>query len=342
MWYNYCVFIFFIEFVFRKQAVYASRQGENMKYCFIINPASGKKTTKDGLEERIREVCVKRGVEADIYFTACRGDAREYVRNYVIDASNEVRFYACGGDGTLCECISGLMERNTRDNVSVGVIPVGTGNDFVRCFGGAQGFLDISAQLDATPMEIDVIKCNDDYAVNMINVGFDCQVVVKTAEMKKKSFIPSKFAYIAGLILTLIKKPGAVFRSASDKNENRTLKLLLATFANGKYCGGGFYSNPNSRLDDGVINALFVDDISRIRFLSIVGRYKSGTHLDGKNDDIFSENDSSDFELEFDGPTNISIDGEIVTADRIKLTCLNRVARFLVPKGICYANGIEA
>lgn len=313
-----------------------------MKYCFIINPASGKKTTKDGLEERIREACVKKGVEADIYFTTCRGDAREYVRNYVIDASDEVRFYACGGDGTLCECISGLMERNTRDNVSVGVIPVGTGNDFVRCFGGAQGFLDISAQLDATPMEIDVIKCNDDYAVNMINVGFDCQVVVKTAEMKKKSFIPSKFAYIAGLIVTLIKKPGAVFRSASDKNENRTLKLLLATFANGKYCGGGFYSNPNSRLDDGVINALFVDDISRIRFLSIVGRYKSGTHLDGKNDDIFSENDSSDFELEFDGPTNISIDGEIVTADRIKLTCLNRVARFLVPKGICYANGIEA
>ncbi len=313
-----------------------------MKYCFIINPASGKKTTKDGLEERIRDACAQRGIEVTVYFTTCRGDAREYVKNYAVDASDEVRFYACGGDGTLCECVSGLMERKTRDNVSVGVIPVGTGNDFVRCFDNKDKFFDILAQLDAVPMDIDVIKCNDDYAVNMINVGFDCQVVVKTAEMKRKKFIPSKFAYIAGLIVTLIKKPGVAIKAATDKADDKVLKLLLATFANGSFCGGGFHSNPNARLDDGIINALFVDDMTRLRFLSIVGKYKSGTHLDGKNDDIFSENDSSDFELEFSAPTNISIDGEIVTVDRLKLTCMSRAAKFLVPFGASYIHGAKA
>ena len=312
-----------------------------MQYCFIINPASGKQKTKEGLEARIKAACDEKGIDANVYFTTCRGDAREYVKNYTIDASDELRFYACGGDGTLCECVSGLMERENRDNVSVGVIPVGTGNDFVRCFENNENFFDVSAQLDATPMEIDVIKCNDDYAINMINVGFDCQVVVKTAEMKKKKFIPSKFAYIAGLLVTLIKKPGLEIKASADKADDRTIKLLLATFANGNFCGGGFHSNPNSRLDDGVINALFVDDITRLRFVSIVGDYKSGTHLDGKLDDIFSENDSTEFELNFNAPTEISIDGEIVTVDALKLSCIKGAVKFLVPYGSCYTHGVR-
>lgn len=313
-----------------------------MQYCFIINPASGKEKTKEGLEVRIKAACEARGIDANIYFTACRGDAREYVKNYEIEASNEVRFYACGGDGTLCECVSGLMERERRDNVSVGVIPVGTGNDFVRGFDNKDNFFDVLAQLDANPMDIDVIKCNDDYAVNMINVGFDSQVVVKTAEMKKKKFIPSKFAYIAGLIVTLIKKPGVIMSRKADGGEEKKQELLLATFANGKYCGGGFYSNPHAKLDDGVINALFVNDMSRTRFLSIVGKYKSGTHLDGTCDDIISESDAQHFEIELDGPTCVSVDGEIVIYEKLNMTSIHKAVRFLVPRGSSYINGARA
>lgn len=313
-----------------------------MQYCFIINPASGKEKTKEGLEARIREAALQKGIEANIYFTTCRGDAREFVKNYVVDASDEVRFYACGGDGTLCECVSGLMDRENRDNVSVGVIPVGTGNDFVRGFDKMDNFFDILAQLDATPMDIDVIKCNDDYAINMINVGFDSQVVVKTAEMKKKKFIPSKFAYIAGLIVTLVKKPGVRMNRKADGGEEKELELLLATFANGKYCGGGFYSNPHSKLDDGIINAIFVNDMSRTRFLSIVGKYKSGTHLDGKCADIISESNAKHFEIQLDGPTCVSVDGEIVIYEKLDMTSIHKAVRFLVPNGSSYIDGAYA
>lgn len=313
-----------------------------MRYCFIINPASGKEKTKEGLEERIRDAANQKGIEPEIHFTSCRGDARSFVKNYSVDASDEVRFYACGGDGTLCECVSGLMDRESHDNVSVGVIPVGTGNDFVRCFDNGDNFFDILAQLDAIPMDIDVIKCNDDYAVNMINVGFDSQVVVKTAEMKKKKFIPSKFAYIAGLVVTLVKKPGVIMRRKADGGEEKKMELLLATFANGKYCGGGFYSNPHSRIDDGVINALFVNDMSRTRFLSIVGKYKSGTHLDGTCADIISESDAKSFDIELDGPTCVSVDGEIVMYEKLNVTSIQKAVRFLVPCGSSYVGGANA
>lgn len=312
-----------------------------MQYCFIINPASGKEKTKEGLESRIREAAAQKGIEANVYFTTCRGDAREFVKNYSVDASDEVRFYACGGDGTLCECVSGLMDRENRDNVSVGVIPVGTGNDFVRGFDNKDNFFDVLAQLDANPMDIDVIKCNDDYAVNMINVGFDSHVVVKTAEMKKKKFIPSKFAYIAGLIVTLIKKPGVIMSRKADGCEEKKLELLLATFANGKYCGGGFYSNPHSKLDDGIINALFINDMSRIRFLSIVGKYKSGTHLDGTCDDIICESNAQHFEIELNCPTCVSVDGEIVIYEKLNLTSIHKAVRFLVPYGSSYLGGVR-
>ena len=309
-----------------------------MKYCFIINPASGKQGTKEGLDARIKEICRARNADVSIFFTEKRLDAREYIASYPHeDTSEEIRVYACGGDGTLGECVNGLMSRESRENMSLGVIPVGTGNDFVRNFGGSEHFMDIEAQLDAEPVDIDLMCCNGFYSVNMINVGFDCQVVVKTAQTKK--YFPSKLAYIAGLVITLIKKPGTRARIEAD---GETLeidgKLLLMTFANGSFCGGGFQSNPNARLEDGKINALIVRDISRTKFVSIVGSYKSGTHLTEKNAAIIYERNASAIDVTFDEVTDISVDGEIVRADALRLECVPSAISLLVPKGAEYVH----
>ena len=91
----------------------------------------------------------------------------------------------------------------------IGVVPVGTGNDFIKSFATADKFLDIDAQLNAEVADIDVMECNGFFAVNMINIGFDCEVVVKTSQIKRSPVVPSKFAYIFGLVLTLAKKPTA-------------------------------------------------------------------------------------------------------------------------------------
>ena len=222
------------------------------------------------------------------------------------------------------------MSAENRDRLRLGVVPVGTGNDFVRNFTHRESFFDIDAQLEADVQKTDVIKCNEFYALNMINMGFDCQVVCKTVQFKRKKIIPSKFAYIAGLIMTLAKKPGIeMFVNGScDKKE-----LLLATFANGKYCGGGFHSNPYAHICNGEIDMLFINDISRTRFVSLVGEYKKGTHISEKNSKIIENIHAQEIFIEFDKPTQISVDGEIVTVESLNISCEKEAINFLIPRG---------
>lgn len=303
-----------------------------MKFCFIINPASGKKETKQGLEEKIRKAADGVCAEVEVHYTRKAGDATQIAFDFCEqNPDGELRIFACGGDGTLCEAVNGIMRVQDRERVSIGVVPVGTGNDLVRNFGGSEPFLNIDAQLAATPRKIDLIRCNDTYAVNMINIGFDCQVVVKMSQFK--AHVPSKLAYVCGLVVTLVKKPGVSLDAVADGGESESRELLLCTFANGQFCGGGFHSNPHAKLDDGRINALFVNNISRTRFIRLVGSYKAGTHLVPENGSILSESFASSYELDFAAPTNISVDGEILTVDSLKLRCEKQAISFLVPEG---------
>ena len=301
-----------------------------MKYCFIINPASGKKDTKEGLESRIKEAAGRAGADVTVVYTKKAGDAIELAASFCADnPDGELAVIACGGDGTLGEAVNGVMSVPDRERICVGVIPVGTGNDFVRNFCGSETFFDLDALFAATPTRIDLIKYNDGYAVNMINIGFDCQVVVKMADFK--AHVPSKLAYICGLVATLVKKPG-VSVQITDADGTKKRELLLCTFANGQFCGGGFHSNPNAKLCDGRINALFVNNISRTKFVGLVGSYKSGTHLTEKNANILEESFSERYELNFDAPTSISVDGEIHTVQSLCLECVNDAIGFLVPR----------
>ncbi len=314
-----------------------------MKHCFIINPASGKPKSKEGLEERISECAKQKGIEACIIKTEQPGDMQRYISELAEKyAGEQLYIYACGGDGTLCEAVDGIMSLPSRENIYLGVVPVGTGNDFVRNFGEREPFLDIDAQLDASVLDVDLLRCNDTYCLNMVNIGFDCQVVVKTAKIKKHKLVPSKLAYILGLVATLAKKPGAHMSIAADGGEGEKRQLLLSTFANGAFCGGGFNSNPQASLCDGKINALLVNDISRTKFVSIVGKYKSGTHLDGSCSQLLENGWAERYSLEFDCPTQISIDGELRTVDRLDICCVPQAIRVLLPRGCEYKSRVTA
>ncbi len=306
-----------------------------MKHCFIINPASGKATTKEGLEDKIRAACEAADAEYSVLFTRSRGDAARLIREY-FDANreDELRFYACGGDGTLCEVVCGVMALEDRERVSVGVVPVGTGNDYVKNFSPIESFLDIGAQLEARAVEVDILKCNDLFAVNMINIGFDSEVVVKTADFKRKRFIPSKLAYICGLAVTLVKKPGVEMEVSIDGGERLHKKLLLTTFANGSFCGGGFHSNPEASLDDGNIDTLFIKNVSRTKFVLMVGDYKKGTHLVDKYKHIIENIKAREYDITFTRPTNVSVDGEIAKMDSARISVESRALRMLVPRGV--------
>ena len=311
-----------------------------MKYCFIINPAAGKGKRAEALRRDIENACARRNAEYEIYVTKAPRDAEDYIRRTASTQEGELAFIACGGDGTLCETVSGIMSLERRDGIFMGLIPIGTGNDFARNYVPADRYFDIDAQLDATPCGIDLISAADRYAINMINIGFDCEVVCKTASIKKNPFVPSKLAYIAGLVATLIKKPGVKAHVSLDGAEESDESLLLTTFANGEFCGGGFRSNPLAKLYDGKIDYMLVSNIGRMKFLSIVGKYKKGTHLCGKYDDIIRYGKADSIFLRFDKETNVSIDGEIVRVRELVLSVLRGAINFLVPKGAVHISAV--
>ncbi len=316
------------------------KAGGNVKYVFVVNPMAGRGDNSLRLVEQIKEECSAKNVDFEIYMTEGVGDGERIVSKRISEeADTEIAFIACGGDGTLCEVANGIMHSNSADRTYLGVVPMGTGNDFVRNFSFSENFLNIGDQLLASSINIDLIKYNDSYAVNMINIGFDCEVVFKKEEIQAKKIFPSKLSYIIGLVATLIKKPGVECGITLDGEDFSMQKYLLTTYANGEFCGGGFHSNPESTLNNGKINVLRVNDVTRRKFVSIVGSYKKGTHL--VHTDILSSSLADEVHIKFKKPTNISVDGEIVKVNELFMNTAVSAIRFLVPKGSEYLKRSE-
>ena len=311
-----------------------------IKHVFLLNPAAGKGTMQADLHEQIERVCAQRDVEFEIYHTAASGDATAYVRGLCEQyPDTQLRFYACGGDGTLSETVNGAYGYA---NAAVGVIPVGTGNDFVRNFEGNDAFLDIGAQLDGEVQKFDLIGYNGNLCVNMINIGFDCEVVKLTARLKRIKLLPASMSYIAGLVLTLVRKPGVRAQVSLDGGEPEQRSMLLTSVANGSWCGGGFHSSPLALLDDGVLDVLLIKNVTRVRFLTLVKSYKQGSFVDSESArriiDYFK---AHTVRYTFKGTQSICVDGEVMDVEELEIGVVRDALCLIVPRGAAYQPAVK-
>lgn len=305
-----------------------------MIFHFIMNPKSGKQDKRDKMEQAIKDICAKRQLSYHIYYTTCVGDATEYVRSMVRISNEKQRFICIGGDGTINEIANSAP---CNPNVEFGVIPHGSGNDFVRNFTNTKLFSDINAQIDGTAMSFDLIKCNDSYCVNMINIGFDCSVVKEAARLKRARLVSAKLSYIFGVVVVLFKKFGTKMKLIFDDGEVIEQEFTLTAIGNGKYCGGGFMALPTAELDDGLMDICAIDKISRLTFISLVGSYKKGTYLkNSRAMKVIKHRRVPHFKMEFESPIPICIDGEIKGAKSIDFTVERNAFNFVVPKGSDY------
>ena len=290
----------------------------------------------EGVLSDISAACEGAGVDHSVLVSRNIEETRDFIRENAAAVDGEVSFIACGGDGTLCQTILLVMELSAeqREKVSVGVVPMGTGNDFVSNFTDKERFFNIEAQIKGSAYEIDLVKCNDLYSVNMVNVGFDSHVVCKKEILGKKKWMPRKLAYIAGLVITLVRKPGLKVDFSRDGEKPEKRDLLLTTLANGAFCGGGFNSNPKASLTDGNIDCITINNVSRLKFLSLVGKYKSGTHLSGKFDSIISHFKCRKADLVFSEETPVSVDGELVYTKELHLSVDEKAIKIRLPEGV--------
>lgn len=313
-----------------------------MKHYFILNPAAGQGKALE-LEKKIWQAADQEGTEPVIHITTAPGDGEEYVRRVCSERQGAgetelLRFYACGGDGTLSEVVNGAFGAV---GVEVGNIPVGTGNDFIRNFDEAGDFSDITLQMRSGSSWCDLIHyegiCDGEavsrYCVNMFNIGFDCNVVDKTAELKKKPLMSGALAYLAGVGIMLLRKEGAELKVEYEDGSEFSGGLLLIAVANGCYCGGGVKGIPKAVTDDGLMDVSLVTDTTRRNFVRLFPKYSKGTHLEDKRaQKIVSYRKCHRLVISPAGETmKLCVDGEITHAKRIEFEIVPRAFRFIQP-----------
>jgi len=300
-----------------------------MKYVFIVNPKAG----AEDLTARIREAAagLPETEAVDVYVTKFPGDATaEVVRRLDASPDETIRFIACGGDGTLNEVVSGAA---TRANAEVTVYPCGSGNDFVKAFGGAERFLDVPALIRAEAKPIDLLKVGDRWADNVVNFGFDTTVAITINKEREKTGHGNKNAYTKGVVKALLTAMNNRFVVKADgETLNPKGRALLCTVANGKYVGGSFCCAPRAEVDDGLIEVCLIRPISRLRFVKILKPYTNGEHLDREDmKDIVTYRRAKVVEVEAPEGFAYSLDGEIVYETKFRIEIVPGAVRFAVP-----------
>lgn len=301
-----------------------------MHHHFIINPAAGQGQAIKYIPQ-IQQYFKEVSQPYTIYTSCGVGDITAYVQKTAAKTTQELRFYACGGDGTLNEVICGAIGHA---HVSVGILPAGTGNDFIRSFHESHLFQQVAAQVSGTPTPIDLIRVNQQYAINMLNIGFDCNAALAASQLKKKPLLKGPLAYAAGAVQQFCHKMGSGLHFTIDETEHFSGDFLLCTIANGRFCGGGFQSSPEAHVNDGLLDLAAVHMLSRPRFLSLLPSYRSGSYLKKQiKTGLVVYRRCKQLQILAASPLYVCIDGEISSFTSLQIAALPGAIRLIVPYG---------
>lgn len=301
-----------------------------MKHIFIYNPAAGasNRSAINKLKEKMKTY--DGVIDYSFYPTTAPGDATRYVKECLdADPDTQMRFYACGGDGTANEVLHGVVGYQ---NASMTCYPCGSGNDYVKYYGGADRFLNIDALLSAEERPVDIMRVDDRYAINVINFGFDTWVLKTMIKVKTKKVIGGKNAYNTGVATALFKGMNNKCTVTVDGERLNNGSLLLCTIANGSYVGGAFCCAPRSKNNDGLLEVCLVRPISRVTFLKLLKPYTNGNHLDDPRfEKIISYRRGKTVEIDAPEGFAFSLDGEVVEKSHFTVEILPGAVRFAVP-----------
>lgn len=305
------------------------------KHFFIINPEAGKKNVSEKISKEISEAFKELNEEYKIYITKGKYDATNFTKNICETEEGNLRFYACGGDGTLNEVINGVIGFT---NASVSVIPYGTGNDFINNFNSNSKFYDIGKQIKFNQEEIDLLKVNDKYSVNVCNIGFDAKVAEDMVKFKRFPFVSGQVAYTISVFYSLLHNMYTNLEILIDNDELIKGDFLLCVIANGMTYGGGYKGAPLAKINDGLIDVCMIKKISRLKLINLINAYKKGEQLENevlKEYCIYRKCRIINIKSKTD--LTVCIDGEILIDKNIDITLEKEAINFLVPhKEIMY------
>lgn len=292
-----------------------------MKHIFIINPISGHQDALD-LIPSIESYFKDRPHDYTIHLTQYPKHATELANQY--HNSDDVAIYACGGDGTINEVYSGLAP-----GVSMGVIPVGTGNDVFRMIGAKEVKLKdiLKETIEGKELFIDGGMSNHGGFVEALSMGFDADVAYDANSISRNKWIPNKFVYMMAVFKNIVARK--TYHMTIDI-DGKTIKekLLLITVMNGKDYGGGFTPTPQADMQDGYLDICIIQNANLAKILDALPKYQKGTHLDL---DIVRFYKAKNLKISCDTEVHIQRDGESSVVKELNISVVEKGIKLRVP-----------
>lgn len=287
-------------------------------HYIIVNETHLKSKNSDKFNE-VLSVFDGAGIEYEVVKTQKRGDAKAYTQKFTSDGEKNT-IVAMGGDGTLHDVINGF---NDFDNCDLGIIPFGTGNDFAEGAGVPLDAVEAAKVIiESAPRPVDYIQLSSGLrSINSVGMGIDVDVLKRTYASGDKG----KGKYVKALISSLKHFESCNFTVRYDGKEETHFGLIAAV-GNGSQFGGGIKIFPRAKIDDGLLDLILVDYISKARIPAAfaklmrgkVDKIKKVTFVQTKA--VTFINESQNFTIQAEGELydNVPIDAKVVEG-RLKL-----------------------
>jgi diacylglycerol kinase family enzyme len=301
-----------------------------MIHIFIINPYAGEKTFADDLREKLESI---ENLKYFVFNTRYKGYETELVKMVQkIFEGEELRFYCCGGSGTMRNILQGFDDMSKAE---VAFFPCGLTNDYLKVFGKDKDrFCNVEELIDGDIIDIDYIESDYGVALNTFSLGLDSKIGDKFEEYRILRCFGKQVPYLMAILYSLIfSKPKKYEIELDDiKNIGKYAELV---FGKGTVIGGNLCYADKVDLSDGKGRICLIGDKQGMSLASLIQPKKSkyDKEVEGVT---YSEGSKFSFKcLEDNDSVTLNLDGELYrNVKKCSARVVNKGLKFVVPKGV--------
>ena len=298
-----------------------------MQHLFLINPAAGKADCSKAVTQAAETLCRRLDQPCAVKVSTHAGQLRDFARQ-AGQSGQEMRLYACGGDGTLNEVVSGAAEF---ENLSVTSFPCGSGNDFIKQFARPELFFDLDNFADAETQMIDLMDVSGNCCLNICSAGFDARIGTAIDAYRRFPLLSGPRAYHASVVVNLIKGVAKPCRLEVEEGAVVEGNLTLVCVCNGSWYGGSYHPVPEANLQDGILDVLAVKKVSRITVSRVISAYQKGRYADYPQ--LISHFRTRSLRITTPDIEPVNLDGELLRTRDITVKVLPGKLKFFAPRG---------
>ena len=217
-----------------------------MIHIFIINPFAGDKTFADDLRQKLKKI---KNLNYFVFNTRYAGYETELVKKIQhIFEDEELRFYCCGGSGTMRNMLNGFENLSEAE---VAFYPCGLTNDFLKVFGDDEKrFYNIEELINGDVIEVDYIKSNHGVSLNTLSTGLDSNSIQKMEDFRALKFFGNNMPYLLSVLYSMFVSTTYGYEITFDDKQFKG-KFAEIYVGNGCVFGGNMYFEEKSIIDDG-------------------------------------------------------------------------------------------